>query len=111
MPATVGIAALILEHAFPSNRRMIQLALLILAVLWAIFRVPAYMAMTRGMITGIIIAAVLCTISLAFLWRFLPMQIIPLALIAAVMVIVFAFVAAKVADLLGDAVEKPSLKS
>jgi uncharacterized membrane protein (DUF106 family) len=49
-------------------------------------------------------------VALAFLWQFLPMQIIPLAVIAVVIVIVFAFVAAKVAELLGDAVEKSSLE-
>jgi hypothetical protein len=110
MPATLGIAALILELAFPSQRKTVQLALLIVAVLWAIFRVPIYMEMTRGMIIGSITATALCAIALAFLWQFLPMQIILLAFIAVVIVFAFAFVAAKVAELLGGAVEKPSLK-
>jgi hypothetical protein len=56
IPAMLGVAILILEFAFPSQRKTVQLALLIVAVLWAIFRVRIYMEMTRGMIIGIITA-------------------------------------------------------
>lgn len=110
IPAMLGLAILTLELAFPAQRKTVQLALLIGSVLWAMFRVPVYMEMTRGRILGIITAGVLCAIALAFLWRFLPMQIITLAVIAVVIVIVFAFIAAKIAELLGDAVEKSSLE-
>ena len=106
----LGITALTLELAFPSHRKTVQMALLIGAVLWAISRVPIYMEMTRGMIIGIITATALCGTGLAFIWRLLPMDIVALAFVSVPVVIVFAFIAAKVAELIGGAVEKPSLK-
>lgn len=104
-PGILGLAAISLEHALPSHRKTVQLALLILALLWAISRVPTYVRMTRGMILGAILSTVLCATALVLVWQFLPMPIIPLAAIAVVIVIVFAFVAVKIAEVLGEAVE------